>query len=288
MTDINKGDKNSKVKELQRALIRLGYPLDRWGADGQVGSETLAAIAEFCEDNELGCEHDTDDGIIRGWLVEKIISEAKDDSPESHPLIEDVRADEYQKWTRRNKITSIDTICLHQMAVKDSDDKGWHRWRRLAIHWVVTCGDYAKAYQLHDVDLRVPHGHGWNGRSVGFEFEGYFSGIGTEERYFWKPKSRPNRKPMIPTEQQIEAGKAAIRLTVEQVAALGGEIKFIGAHRQSYGMKSSDPGSLIWQGVALPMIEELGLAEAPTLPHHKYPGKPIPEAWNPANVGVKY
>jgi hypothetical protein len=134
----------------------------------------------------------------------------------------------------------------------------------------------------------VPHGHGWNSRSVGFEFEGYFSGIGTEERYFWKPKSRPNRKPMIPTEQQIEAGKAAIRLTVEQVAALGGNIKFIGAHRQSYGRKSSDPGSLIWQGVALPMIKELGLEEAPTLHHHKFPGKPIPEAWNPENVGVKY
>ena len=41
MTDISKGDQNSKVKELQRALIRIGYPLDRWGADGQVGGETL-------------------------------------------------------------------------------------------------------------------------------------------------------------------------------------------------------------------------------------------------------
>jgi len=287
MTDINNGDKNSKVSELQRALIRIGYPLDRWGADGQVGAETLAAIAQFCDDKELGCS-DIDDGIIRGWVVDEILKESKTQKADLHPLVEDVRGDEYQKWKRRNKITAIDTICLHQMAVKDSDDKGWHRWRRLAIHWVVTCGDYAKAYQLHDVDLRVPHGHGWNSRSVGFEFEGYFSGIGTEERYFWKPKSRPNRKPMIPTEQQIEAGKAAIRLTVEQVSALGGEIKFIGAHRQSYGMKSSDPGSLIWQGVALPMIEELGLAEAPTLPHHKYPGKPIPEAWNPANKGVKY
>ena len=288
MTDITKGDKNSKVKELQRALIRVGYPLDRWGADGQVGSETLAAVAEYCEDKALGCENDLDDGIIRGWLVDNIIEAAEEDTPETHSLIEDVRYDEYQKWTRRNKVKSIDTICLHQMAVKDSDDKGWHRWRRLAIHWVVTCGEHAKAYQLHDFDLRVPHGHGWNSRSVGFEFEGYFSGIGTDEKYFWKPKSRPNRKPMIPTEEQIEAGKAAVRLTVEEIAKMGGEIKFIGAHRQSYGMKSSDPGSLIWQGVALPMIEELGLAEAPTLPHHKYPGKPIPEAWNPANKGVKY
>lgn len=287
MADISKGDQNDKVKELQRALIRIGYPLDRWGADGQVGGETLAAIAEFCDDKGLE-ETDLDSGIVRGWIVDAIMAEAVISIESPHPLIEDVRHDEYTKWRRRNKIKNIDTICLHQMAVKDSDDKGWHRWRRLAIHWVVTCGDWSKAYQLHDFDLRVPHGHGWNSRSVGFEFEGYFSGVGVEEKFFWKPKSRPNRKPMVPTERQLEAGRVAVKHTVEQIAQMGGEIKFIGAHRQSYGMKRSDPGSLIWQGVALPMIKELGLKEAPTLSHRKYPGKPIPEAWNPENKGVKY
>ena len=45
-----------RVKDMQRALIKLGYPLDRWGADGQVGAETLAALAEYCEDKKLGCE----------------------------------------------------------------------------------------------------------------------------------------------------------------------------------------------------------------------------------------
>ena len=65
MADISKGDQNNKVKELQRALIRIGYPLDRWGADGQVGGETLAAIAEFCDDKGLE-ETDLDSGIVRG------------------------------------------------------------------------------------------------------------------------------------------------------------------------------------------------------------------------------
>ena len=287
---IGMGNQGAKVAELQRALIRLGFPLDRFGADGQVGSETLGAVADYCDVNGLDTA-ELDDGIIRGWVVNVIldaaVTAAAVTEPE-YPLVEDVRHDEYEKWTRKNPISRIDTICLHQMAVKDSDNKGWHRWRRLAIHWVVTCGDYAKAYQLHDFDLRVPHGHGWNGRSVGFEFEGYFSGVGTEEKYFWKPKSRPNRKPMVPTERQLEAGRIAVEHTVEQIAHMGGEIKFIGAHRQSYGMKRSDPGSLIWQGVALPMIKKLGLKEAPTLSHRKYPGKPIPEAWNPENKGVKY
>lgn len=286
------GARGSDVKDLQLALIRLGFPLDRFGADGALGGETMNAVEDFMQVHGMddsGLEDS--EGIVLGWMVDAILDAAATAAavtePEN-PLIEDVRHDEYQKWTRKNAISKIDTICLHQMAVKDSDEKGWHRWRRLAIHWVVTCGDYAKAYQLHDFDLRLPHGHGWNGRSVGFEFEGYFSGVGTDERYFWKPKSRPDRKPMVPTEVQLEAGRQAVRHTVEKIAEMGGRIRFIGAHRQSYGRKTSDPGSLIWQGVALPMIEELGLSEAPTLSHPKYPGKPIPESWNPANKGVPY
>jgi len=188
----------------------------------------------------------------------------------------------------RNPISQIDTICLHQMAVKDSDSVSWERWRKLAIHWVVTCGDNAAAYLLHDMDVKVWHGHGWNKRSVGFEFEGYFSGIGTNERYFWKPKSRPGRKPMVPTPQQLQAGCDAVKATVETIQQMGGAIKFIGAHRQSYGLKSSDPGELIWKGVALPMMEEFNLEQAPTLSNKKHPGKPIPEAWDSRNIGVKY
>ena len=62
MTDINtaqpplKLSEIDRVKDMQRALIKLGYPLDRWGADGQVGAETLAALSEYCEDKNLGCE----------------------------------------------------------------------------------------------------------------------------------------------------------------------------------------------------------------------------------------
>ena len=114
MTDITKGDQNSRVKELQRALIRIGYPLDRWGADGQVGGETLAALAGYCEDKKLGCETDLDGGIVRSWLVEQILREADKLIIPAHPLIEDVRYDEYVKWNRKNDISKIDTICLHR------------------------------------------------------------------------------------------------------------------------------------------------------------------------------
>jgi len=31
-----------------------------------------------------------------------------------------------------------------------------------------------------------------------------------------------------------------------------------------------------------------GLTTAPTLGHPKFPGRPIPEAWDPAQKGAKY
>jgi hypothetical protein len=53
-------------------------------------------------------------------------------------------------------------------------------------------------------------------------------------------------------------------------------------------MKTSDPGELIWRGVAIPLIEE-GLVEAfpGTLDHSRYPGRPIPEKWG-GEEGVPY
>ena len=41
------------VQELQQALIRLGYSLPKYGADGDAGLETITALKVFQEDNEL-------------------------------------------------------------------------------------------------------------------------------------------------------------------------------------------------------------------------------------------
>lgn len=41
------------VKELQEALIKLGYNLGKWGADGDFGDATELALEEFQKDNSL-------------------------------------------------------------------------------------------------------------------------------------------------------------------------------------------------------------------------------------------
>ena len=44
---LQKGSKGTDVKALQELLLRLGYSLPRYGADGEFGEETVAALTAF-------------------------------------------------------------------------------------------------------------------------------------------------------------------------------------------------------------------------------------------------
>lgn len=50
---IENGDEGNAVKELQTALIRLGYDCGKWGADGEFGDATEIALREFQDDHNL-------------------------------------------------------------------------------------------------------------------------------------------------------------------------------------------------------------------------------------------
>lgn len=56
---LRKGDKGEKVKELQEQLLRLGYPLPKYGADGDFGKETETAVKAFQMDYGLKA-----DGVV--------------------------------------------------------------------------------------------------------------------------------------------------------------------------------------------------------------------------------
>lgn len=61
---IRRGDKGPVVKYAQQLLMKAGYDLPRFGADGQYGAETVAAVKAFQKKNGL-----SQDGIIgqRTW-----------------------------------------------------------------------------------------------------------------------------------------------------------------------------------------------------------------------------
>lgn len=50
---LKNGMSGSAVKEMQSMLIKLGYNLGRWGADGEFGDMTQMAVEEFQSDNDL-------------------------------------------------------------------------------------------------------------------------------------------------------------------------------------------------------------------------------------------
>ena len=56
---LRRGDKGETVKELQKDLISLGYPLPKYGADGDFGKETEAAVKAFQSENGLKA-----DGVV--------------------------------------------------------------------------------------------------------------------------------------------------------------------------------------------------------------------------------
>lgn len=81
-TNLRKGSRGAKVKELQENLQKLGYDIGRWGADGDFGNDTYLAVRKFQEDHNLEV-----DGIVgKGTreAIEKALSE-KDGKTEEKP-----------------------------------------------------------------------------------------------------------------------------------------------------------------------------------------------------------
>lgn len=73
---IRKGQTGDKVKEIQEALLKAGEVLPKYGADGDFGSETLAAVKSFQKKNGLP-ETGEVDGATKGLLLGSIAPKKK-------------------------------------------------------------------------------------------------------------------------------------------------------------------------------------------------------------------
>lgn len=77
------GSAGSDVLELQQALIRLGYELPRYGADGDYGSETVAAVKAFQRAHDL--DADGEYGALTHAALERALLELDEDEPDVDP-----------------------------------------------------------------------------------------------------------------------------------------------------------------------------------------------------------
>jgi hypothetical protein len=281
---LKKGAKGPAVLELQNLLLSLGYSLPRWGADGDLGEETLEAAADFAEDHGLP----EVEGTIPDALL-LALRGAAGAAPTLPPAFEDHTAlhpPAKPKHTTARPWSSITGITLHQTACLLGENPP--RWYSVPAHVGVT--RRGRILYLHSLSLNVPHGNGLNARTVGVEIDGTFEGVEGDRKTWWP--SPGYKGPMTPTPEQLEASRDAVRWIVEEVARHGGRVRFIHAHRQSSASRESDPGSRIWQEVGVWAQRELGLSDGgPGFVVAKggvAQGSPIPESWDPRYKGVRY
>ncbi len=286
------GDHGSSVVALQEALIELGYHLPRWGVDGDFGTETLDAITLLMRDHKgaldehAGTVSDNEIRLIANLVADKRLARLAPDSVCGNMVgaFSDVRAKAAQtRVYGRRAWKDITGITLHQTACVLGENPG--RWETVGAHMGVTRA--GRVIHMHDFDKLVAHGNGFNLKTVGVELDGEYAGEKGNLRTFWRPRDEPNRMPQTPTAELILAAKSTIRWICSEVARHGGKVKVLVPHRCSSGTRESDPGSEIWQAVALPMIEELGLSDGGA-GFKIGAGRPIPESWDPAKVGIKY
>jgi hypothetical protein len=146
-------------------------------------------------------------------------------------------------------------------------------------------------FWLHDLNRVIIHGNGWNSRTIGIEIDGLFAGVEGDLNTLWDDPETPGRdKAMSLTDIQAEAVRQLIRWTHAEIVRRGGKPKVLVAHRQASEDRRNDPGSKVWQEIAIPMLAKLKLSDGgPGFAiADRFGGRPIPEAWDPTRIGIKY
>lgn len=284
---LEKNQHGPEVVKLQQTLAALGYSLPRWGVDGWLGRESLAAITQLFA--EHGRPFDADTGAVSDEEL-AFIYDLQRSLAQAIPLpvppdrFFDLRAQaglahDYglRPWS---KVTGV---CLHQTACVLGEQP--ERWTTVGAHLGITRG--GKVIFLHDFDRLIVHGNGWNTECVGIELDGMYAGIEGDLCTFWQPPGQPRRPPQAPTPELVEAAKATIRWIKAVVESHGGALNALVAHRQASQERQSDPGSALWQQVAVPLHEELALTDG-GVGFKLGTGYPIPESWDARCKGISY
>jgi len=189
------------------------------------------------------------------------------------------------KWKVRDRPwAQVTGICLHQTACVLGERP--ERWDTVGAHVGVTRS--GKVIWLHDFNRLVVHGNGWNAGTVGIEIDGLYAGVDGDPSTVWDDPSTPTReRGLALTSETVMASKQTIRWIDDTLTGRGADCRALVAHRQSSSTRRNDPGSAIWKEVALAMSAELGLTDGGK-GFKLNDGYPIPEAWDPRRVGIKY
>lgn len=274
------GDHDPLVGRLQVKLLNLGYDLPRYGADGWFGDETwraaLACIQEHWPDVFL-VEYNPDhhESLLLRSTALAIVNLP---TPGVPSFVTDLRNLHKPKdcYDTRRPWKDITAVVLHQTAPGRAQNMGEDpdRWFSLKAHVGIT--RQGQLFLVNGLRVVMWHANWFNRFSVGIEIDGHFEGIQGDDRTLWRKAPRPAA---TLTAEQLEAARRAVEWVCDEVAAHGGHVTTILAHRQTKDSREADPGSEIWQKVGLWAQEQLGLKN--NVNYTKGRGKPIPREWDP-------
>lgn len=130
----NTANDTNKVKELQKLLMQNGYDLPKYGADGDFGGETVAAVEKFQKDHGLNVTGVVDDVTMQALRNGIAIEAAADEKSEQDKC--NVYTDGHQyKLNRLTAHPHANLKCACGAIIEDGGIKsltcckcGYHEW----------------------------------------------------------------------------------------------------------------------------------------------------------------
>jgi N-acetyl-anhydromuramyl-L-alanine amidase AmpD len=264
------------VKRLQEVGDQLGY--DYGPNDGIFGEDTESMVKSFQSGHGLAVDGMAGDQTWKAML--DLMDAAAD---ETRPLganrtIYDIRGqhDRPKHYARKRRWSDIVGVTLHQtgcnMPQKPSS------WKRLNAHIGIT--QEGLVVLVNDPTDMIWHAQGLSKRTIGIEIEGNYQGVAGNNNTLWKGGGGPH----FLNDNMLCALQELLGWLTSEFSHNGVEWQSIFAHRQSSDARRGDPGSDIWQRVAMSWAESLGLKD-------EYDGGPyycigsgsaIPQLWNPS------
>ncbi len=186
-----------------------------------------------------------------------------------------------RNYSRKRGWSEIDSVLLHQTSCKMPVNP--RNWKRLNAH--IGVSQEGKIIWVNDSTDFIWHANRLSRRSIGIEIEGNFEGVKGKPKTLWKgggPACHLNLPMHLALNELFEILKG-------EFVKNNREWKYLFCHRQSSNMRRGDPGSEIYQAVALPWMKKLGKTEMDKGPGFSIgKGAPIPKEWNPEYTENKY
>lgn len=137
---LQNGCEGPDVKELQSMLIQLNYNLGKWGADGDFGDATEAAVRRFQEMNNLEV-----DGIVGKLTLEAIFESLKDDEPVTGKFVVIINGNCYVRTQPNTSGKIVGTAREHEKYryLDETSENGWRKIRYGETEGYVS-GKYSK------------------------------------------------------------------------------------------------------------------------------------------------